>query len=130
MRLTLSIVMLIVTFALAGCVRRTISITTEPPGALVWLNDREVGRTPVTVDFLYYGTYDVRIEHEGYEPQMTHGIAEPPLWDQIPLDLVSELMPAEMHSEIHWHYVLEVRDEDPDALLERARGLRHEAAQQ
>ena len=54
-----------------GCVRRTISIVSNPPGALVWLNDREVGRTPIEVEFLYYGTYDVRIVKDGYEPLIT-----------------------------------------------------------
>ncbi len=40
----------------AGCVQRTITITSDPPGALVWLNDREIGRTPLDVNFVYYGT--------------------------------------------------------------------------
>ncbi|MFB3120043.1 MAG: PEGA domain-containing protein [Stenotrophomonas maltophilia] len=40
-------------------------ITSEPPGALVWLNDREIGRTPVDVDFEFYGRYDVRLHLPG-----------------------------------------------------------------
>ena len=42
---------------LTGCVRRTISISSEPAGALCWLNGREIGRTPLSVDFIYYGDY-------------------------------------------------------------------------
>ncbi len=49
----------------AGCVERTITITSDPPYALVWLNDEEIGRTPVTVPFTFYGKYDVRLIHEG-----------------------------------------------------------------
>lgn len=49
----------------SGCVRRTITITSEPSGALVHLNDTEIGRTPVTVGFTHYGVYDVRLSHEG-----------------------------------------------------------------
>ena len=124
MRLMLMIAMVLATLCAAGCVRRTITITTDPPGTLVWLNDREIGRTPVTVDFLYYGTYDVRLERDGYEPQMTSGVAKPPLRDNVPLDLAVELFPAESHSEIHWHYVMQLRDDDPDALLQRAGALR------
>ncbi len=82
--------------AACGCVRRTITITTEPPGTLVWLNDREVGRTPVQVDFKHYGTYDVRLEHRGYEPMMTSGRANPPWWDHVGLDLFAELTPADL----------------------------------
>ncbi len=112
--------------ALSGCVRRTITITTEPPGTLVWLNDREVGRTPVEVDFKHYGTYDVRLEHSGYEPMMTSGRADPPWWDNVGLDLIAELTPADLESRIEWHYVLEPLDNDRDALVNRARELRKE----
>ena len=48
----------------AGCVQRMIKITSDPPGALVRLNDEEVGRTPVTVPFTFYGVYDVRLHRE------------------------------------------------------------------
>ena len=44
----------VVAFALAGaallsggCLERTIKVTTEPEGAVVWINDVEVGRTPL-----------------------------------------------------------------------------------
>lgn len=51
-------------FVLAGCIERTITVTSKPAGALVYLNDEEIGRTPVTVPFTFYGVYDVRLEHE------------------------------------------------------------------
>jgi hypothetical protein len=106
-----------------GCVRRTITISTDPPGAMVWLNDREIGRSPVDVDFDYYGTYDVRLEREGYEPQMTSGDAKAPLWDMVGLDLVAELLPFDLHSRVEWHYALEPGKKDREALIERARTL-------
>lgn len=112
----------------AGCVRRTISITTEPAGAIVWLNDREIGRTPVDVEFAFYGVYDVRLERQGYEPLLTSGDARAPWWETAGLDLVAELAPAALHSRVHWHYVLRPADDDPADLLERARELRGEAA--
>ena len=51
--------------ASVGCVERLITVRSQPSGALVYLNDEEVGRTPVTVPFTFYGYYDVRLEHEG-----------------------------------------------------------------
>ncbi|MCC5829414.1 MAG: PEGA domain-containing protein [Phycisphaeraceae bacterium] len=57
--------LLTVAGGLGGCVRRTITITSEPSGALVHLNDQEVGRTPLTIGFTHYGVYDVRLTHEG-----------------------------------------------------------------
>lgn len=109
---------------LPGCVRRTIFITSEPEGALVYLNDTEVGRTPVEVDFLYYGDYDVRLVHPDRESLLTMGKARAPWWDTIGLDLIAEAAPGEPHARIHWHYELPEKRDDPAALLERARSLR------
>jgi hypothetical protein len=118
-----------VAFLLAvGCVRRTIMITSEPPGALVWLNDRELGRTPVDVEFDYYGTYDVRLVHPEHEPLATSGTANAPWWETLGLDLIAELAPVTLRSRVEWHYVLEPRDDDPDALEARARQLRSQIA--
>ena len=129
-RRTLVVPTLIAAVMLAGgCVKRTITITSDPGGALVWLNDREIGRTPVDVEFVHYGTYDVRLRLDGYEPLLTTGKANPPLWDVVGPDFVAELLPLELHSEIHWHYELEPRNDDPEALLERAREMRQEAAE-
>ena len=108
----------------AGCVKRTMRITSDPSGALVWVNDREVGRTPVDVQFVHYGTYDVRLVKEGWEPLLTFGEASPPLWDNVPLDLAAELLPFELKSTVHWHYVLEPKDDDRAALIDRGRALR------
>ena len=111
-------------FSAAGCVRRTLTITTEPSGALLWLNDREVGRTPVEVDFDYYGTYDVRLERDGYEPMMTSGKADAPWWDTVVLDLFAEAVPGTLKSHVRWHYVMQPVDEDRERLIDRARRLR------
>ena len=119
--------LLVACLPMTGCVRRTISITSDPNGALVWLNGREIGRTPVTVDFLYYGEYDVQLVADGYEPLLTTGQADAPLWDNVPLDLFAEITPGEKHSRIQWHYVMSPRNDDPVALLERAREMRSRA---
>jgi len=110
--------------ATTGCVRRTISITSDPTGALVHLNGREVGRTPLDIEFVHYGTYDVVLEKEGYEPLLTDGRADAPIWDNVPLDFCSEMIPADLQSKVVWHYTLEPRNDDPALLLDRARALR------
>lgn len=119
--------------ALPGCVERTISITSEPPGAIVWLNDVEIGRTPVETDFTFYGTYDVRLRLEGYEPLLTSRKANAPVYDWPGLDLVAEAVPADIESRTEWHFVLaplpereEGADRDAlhEALIERARNTR------
>ncbi len=108
---------------LAGCVERTISITSEPSGALVYLNDEEVGRTPVTVPFTYYGKYDVRLQKPGYSPLWTSGDAVAPWWEFPGPDLVGELMGNKV--KIDWNYKLTERDENnPDTVLKNAQDMR------
>jgi hypothetical protein len=124
---SIQVIAVLVTGVLAtGCVRRTITITSDPSGALCWLNGREVGRTPLEVDFLYYGEYDVVLQEDGFDPLLTSGKAEPPWWDNIPLDLAAEMTPGEREAKVAWHYTLPPRNDDPAALLDRARELRQQ----
>ena len=118
-------VLLVVTASLAGCIQRTITINSEPQGALVHLNDVEVGRTPVTVPFTFYGTYDVRLEKEGFETLTTATEAQMPWWEAPGPDLVAEAMPGNQDVALRWDYVLEpAQPVNPDALIDRAKQLR------
>ena len=119
--------------SLTGCVERRIEITSEPAGALVWVNDQQVGRTPTQASFLYHGVYDVRLQLDGFEPLVTEAEASPPLYEHAPLDLVAEMVPARIQNVQHWHFVLEPslestlsRDELEAGLLERAGAMRGE----
>ncbi|MFK7959264.1 MAG: PEGA domain-containing protein [Phycisphaerales bacterium] len=111
-------------FMASGCVERTVSITSEPSGALVYLNDREIGRTPLETGFVHYGTFDVRLVREGSEPLTTVGEARAPIWDTVPLDFFAEIAPLPFTSRIEWHFDLEPVRTDSAGLLERAGGLR------
>ena len=124
--LTVSLSILIAT-ALSGCVQRTVTITSEPSGALIYLNDEEVGRTPLTVPFTFYGKYDVRIEAEGHHPLWTRKEATPPWWDHVGPDLFAEVIPHGK-AEQRWHFVLTAapkpKDVDEQVLLDHAHQLR------
>ncbi|MEX0776779.1 MAG: PEGA domain-containing protein [Phycisphaeraceae bacterium] len=85
----------IVSIALAGCVERTISITSEPSGALVHLNDEEVGRTPLIVPFTFYGVYDVRVEHE---PVWVSPLEAAAMLNTGPSDIVHRIETGELES--------------------------------
>ena len=54
---------------LAGCATKTI-IHTEPPGAMLYINGREVGKTPCAYDSKHGPPkiYRIQIIKEGYEP--------------------------------------------------------------
>ena len=77
----------------SGCITRTLTVKSDPPGALVDLNDQEVGRTPFTKEFLWYGEYDVVLRKEGYETLKTDAQVPAPWWQWIPLDLFTDMLP-------------------------------------
>jgi len=106
-----------------GCVDRRIAITSEPAGALVHLNDQEVGRTPLEVNFEWFGTYDVRLSLDGYEPVITSREAKAPLHEQPGIDLVALAMPMTSRTRIAWHFELEPAEADQAGLIERGMEL-------
>lgn len=112
-----------------GCVRRTMKITTEPPNALVILNDQEVGRSDVSVDFLWYGDYDVVVRKEGFETLKTHWQIKAPWYQWIPFDFFAEVLwPGNIHDVHTKHFVLEPQSlPTPEELTERATELRTDA---
>lgn len=122
---------LALTLSSAGCVRRTMTFNTDPQGALVFLNDAEVGRTPVSVDFTYYGDYDIVYRKEGYQTLSTNHRIKAPWYQVFPIDFVSEvLIPTEFHDQ-HDIPVAQLEPEtepDLDALVARAREMRKRTA--
>lgn len=113
-----------------GCVDRTLSVTSEPSGALLYLNDEEIGRTPCTVAFTFHGTYDVRLVKDGHETLITQADTRAPIYDIPPLDLVAEITPARLPSRTQWHFRLLPVNTDTAAILDRARQMRAKVDQE
>ena len=110
-----------------GCVQRTLQIESNPPGALVYLNGEEVGRTPMRKNFLWYGTYDVELRKEGYETLTRRTDVWAPWWQIPPIDLVAELVPVRLEDKHYARYELEPVTEkqtDPQEILTRAAAMR------
>jgi len=126
MRQLTAIVLACVPFA--GCVERTVSITRDPPGARVWMNDREVGTTPCEVGIRDYGTYDVRIVKDGYAADWNGRSVAMPWWDAAGPDFVGEILPVDLRTRSTWHVTLLPLSKDEAALIERARAARVEAS--
>lgn len=49
--------------------RGTLKVESEPPGARVLVNGQGRGRTPFALSDLAFGSYAVRVEQKGYEPE-------------------------------------------------------------
>ncbi|MFH0982560.1 MAG: PEGA domain-containing protein, partial [Planctomycetota bacterium] len=104
----------------------TLTIQTAPDGALVYLNDEEVGRSPVSTDFLWYGDYDIVIRKEGHQPLLTHERLRPPWYEVPPIDFFAEVLyPGKIHDQRFLSYTLEPEQlPGREELLERAEDLR------
>ncbi|MDF1809477.1 MAG: PEGA domain-containing protein [Phycisphaerales bacterium] len=118
---------------MSGCVERRIRVTSAPVGARVWINDQDVGTTPVETRFTFYGGYDVRVELDGYESINELREAKAPFYEYPGPDLIATALPTKLKPLIEWHFDLEQVEEatDPDGarenLLDRAQSLREQA---
>ena len=121
---TVLVVLLLI--ALIGCVERTITVRTDPAGALVTVNDVEKGRTPVTFPFTWYGKYRVLIEHPQYETLETSRGIFAPIYQWPVIDFVTEvLLPFKFHDHRDWSFALNPRQPiDSDQLIDRAQDFR------
>ncbi|TWT48344.1 PEGA domain-containing protein [Botrimarina hoheduenensis] len=50
-----------------GCIRRRLTVRSNPPGATVQLDNQPIGVTPASTDYVYYGTREVKLSMPGYE---------------------------------------------------------------
>ena len=96
---------------LAGCVERRLTIHTEPQGAMIVLNDQQIGVSPVTVPFNWYGDYWVRASKEGYETLNTHRRLKAPLHDHLPLDFFAQVLyPGRITNSYEWTFQLSPKE--------------------
>jgi hypothetical protein len=115
----------------SGCVRRRLNVRSNPEGALVYVDNQQIGTTPCSVDFTYYGTREIRLIKPGYET-LTVNQPIPMPWYQVPpLDFISEnLTPAKIRDNRTVTYDLAPQIIVPtEQLLDRAQQLRQETVQ-
>jgi hypothetical protein len=81
-----------------GCVERKVLIRSNPPGALVYVDDHEVGTTPVAIAPIYYGSRKIRLVKDGCETKTVIEPMPPPWYEVPPLDFFSEnVVPGTLH---------------------------------
>jgi len=110
----------------SGCLERKLTINTEPQGALIMLNDEEIGTSPVTVSFEWYGDYWVRIRKDGYESLNTHRELKGPWYDIFPFDFFVQILSPDRHVDSYeWTFPLKPKKEiSPEELIQAAERLK------
>ena len=122
-----TIISLLAIAFISGCVERRLTVTSEPEGALAYLNNQEIGRTPVTRDFTWYGNFDVQLRKEGYQTRKTNKHVTAPWWQWPPFDLFAEVLPLRLRDDRAISFTLRPASSqpaDPIALLDRAAEMR------
>ncbi|MFP4052617.1 MAG: PEGA domain-containing protein [Phycisphaerae bacterium] len=110
---------------LTGCVEREMLVTSEPAGAIVYISDVEVGRTPVKVNFTWYGDYDIMLRKDGFETLKTHANLTPPIYELPPLDLLSAIAPWTYHDKRYLHFEMsKLNLPEDEELIRRAEQMR------
>lgn len=110
----------------SGCVQRRLTIRSNPPGALVYIGNLEIGKTPCSTSYLWYGVREIKLIKDGYETLTVHQWIGPPWYQIPPIDFVSEnFYPYELRDERTLEFQLIPRRVAPnDQLLSRAESLR------
>jgi hypothetical protein len=114
-----------------GCVRKRMTIRTNPAGAMVYIDKQPIGLTPVSTSFTYYGTRNIEIVRDGYRTERFLRKISPPWYAIPPLDFFSEsLWPFEKRDERVIDVQLTPELIVPnDALIASAEQLRLQASQ-
>lgn len=112
-----------------GCVRRRLTVRSNPPGARGYVDDYEIGTTPFSTAFTRYGTRRIRLEKDGMKPVTVERTIHAPWYQIPPLDFVSEVLwPFEIRDEREVVIEMEPQPQVQMApLLERANAMRSNA---
>ncbi|WP_231932977.1 PEGA domain-containing protein [Botrimarina mediterranea] len=123
-----AIVVLLAVVSATGCVRRRLTVRSNPPGAVVHVDNQRIGTTPCSVDYVYYGTREVRMSLPGYET-LTVNQPLPAPWYQWPgIDFISEnLVPARIEDARTVSFNLQpARIEPAEQIIARGEDLRRQ----
>jgi len=89
-RVTRLIALVVMALGLTGCVERRFLVVSNPPGATVLVNGENVGVTPASVPFTYYGKYDITLIRDGYQTRTYEKPIRRPWFEYFPLDFFAE----------------------------------------
>jgi hypothetical protein len=74
----------------SGCMHRRLTIRSDPPGAAVMVDGVEVGYTPASIDYTYYGTREITLTKEGYQTLTAPIKLSTPWYQVFPLEFITD----------------------------------------
>lgn len=112
-----------------GCVRRRLTVRSNPPGALLYVDNQQIGSTPCSVDFTYYGTREIRLVKAGYETLTVNQPIPAPWWQTPGVDFVADnLIPTKIRDNRTVLLTMSPERVEPSgALIARGQLLREQA---
>jgi hypothetical protein len=119
----------LLTLSPLGCVSRRLMVQSNPPGAMVLVEGREIGYTPTAVDFTYYGKREITLIKDGYETTTQLVPVRTP-WYQLPgVDFFTDnLLPFRVTDRRTAAFDLQPKQMVPNQeLLNRGQELRNQA---
>ena len=117
---------------LSGCVERRLTLQTTPKGAVIMLNDEQIGESPVSTSFQWYGDYNIEISKPGYKTIRTHRELKAPWYDMFPFDFFAQILnPHHINDTYQWHFELTpLESKDRGKLLLKAVKLKKQLDQE
>jgi hypothetical protein len=112
----------------SGCVQRRMVVRSNPPGALVYVDDypEPIGVTPCATNFTYYGTRRIRLVKDNYETLTVMQPIPAPWYQYTPFDFITEnFVPGEIRDQRVVEYQLKPQMVVPsEQLIARGEELR------
>lgn len=115
----------------SGCMHRRFTIRTDPPGAAVMVDGAELGFTPVSLDYTYYGTREITLIKDGYKTVTLNQKIKTPWYQYFPLEFFTDnLAFTHIRDNREMTYALVPEQYVPTGeVLDRANSLRSNALQ-
>ena len=107
-RLSFIVAALFLLAANSGCVRRIVTIESQPQGAQIYFDRKLIGETPCTHEFLFYGSHHLELAKDGYANVYTAVKLKGPFYEYFPFCVFSELLiPWQLIDEHSFDFKLE-----------------------
>ena len=110
----------------SGCVERYFVVQSNPPGAMVYVNNVQQSPTPAVVPYTYYGTYNIQLVRDGYRTLNVQEKISAPWYAYPPIDFAAEVIyPFRIEDIRRYSYDMQaIQRPETNALLQEAAEIR------